>query len=64
MPLPRIDAVAWITRKDHRVTPCEMHSFVNARQWKRMDVYKWSVEFERFDSRRTAHILQRLVKDL
>lgn len=57
MPLPENDLTASIARGVHRVTQCDAHSFVNAKQWKRMEVCKWTVEYHFFDENRTAHIL-------
>ncbi|KAH7697303.1 hypothetical protein AAVH_35614, partial [Aphelenchoides avenae] len=42
MPLPKNDLTTWLTRDVHRVSQCEAHSFVNSKQRKRMEVYKWS----------------------
>ncbi|KAH7707804.1 hypothetical protein AAVH_24959 [Aphelenchoides avenae] len=64
MALPKNDLTAWITCGVHQVSQCEVHSFVSKKQRKRMEVYKWSVEYERFDRRLTAHVLMCLVKDL
>ncbi|KAH7707805.1 hypothetical protein AAVH_24960 [Aphelenchoides avenae] len=64
MPLPKSDLSAWITKYVYRVSQCEMYSFVNAKQWQRMEVYKWSVEFERTYDRFTTHVLQCRVKNL
>ncbi|KAH7711972.1 hypothetical protein AAVH_20684 [Aphelenchoides avenae] len=56
MPLP--DLAAWLTRRDHRVTQCEKHSFENAKQWQRMVAYKWAVVFDDPYGRYTRHILE------
>lgn len=48
----------------HQVTQCEKHSFVNSKQRKRMDVYKWSVKYDSSYGRRTAHVLQCYVESL
>ncbi|KAH7719689.1 hypothetical protein AAVH_12806 [Aphelenchoides avenae] len=37
---------------------CEMHSFVNATQWKCMEVFKWSAKSDRGSDRHTTHFLQ------
>ncbi|KAH7700619.1 hypothetical protein AAVH_32257 [Aphelenchoides avenae] len=58
MPLPKTDMTEWATRDTHRVIHCEMHAFVNEKQWKRMDVYKWSAERNHDSSRCTVHVLQ------
>ncbi|KAH7696510.1 hypothetical protein AAVH_36419 [Aphelenchoides avenae] len=62
--LLKSDLPAWITKYVYRVSECQMHSFVNQKQWQRMDVYKWSVEFERPDGRFTLQILHCRVKNL
>ncbi|KAH7711601.1 hypothetical protein AAVH_21068 [Aphelenchoides avenae] len=41
--MPDIDFVASLIPFVERVSQCEMHSFVNAKQWMRMDAYKWTV---------------------
>ncbi|KAH7699833.1 hypothetical protein AAVH_33059 [Aphelenchoides avenae] len=65
VPLPKTNLSAYITSLVHQVTQCEVHSFVNKKQWKRMDVYKWRVVEDHYDGhRRTTHILQFLVKNL
>ncbi|KAH7719690.1 hypothetical protein AAVH_12807 [Aphelenchoides avenae] len=57
-PLPKSEMPYWLTPA--RVSECEMYSFVNANHWKRMEVYKWTVE----EDRCTTHVLECLVKDL
>ncbi|KAH7687732.1 hypothetical protein AAVH_40719 [Aphelenchoides avenae] len=64
VPLPKNDLTKWITRYVHKVTQCEMHSLVNKKQRKRMDLYKWTVEYEDEEDRHTAHVLQCRVKSL
>ncbi|KAH7702348.1 hypothetical protein AAVH_30495, partial [Aphelenchoides avenae] len=64
MPLPKNDLPEYLSRYDVQVSQCEMHSFVNKKQWKRMDVYKWSLEYELFDGRFTEQILHCRVKNL
>ncbi|KAH7676154.1 hypothetical protein AAVH_41937, partial [Aphelenchoides avenae] len=64
MRLPKNDLTAWLIRDGHEVSPCEMHSFVSSKQRKRMDVYKWSVHYDLWGSRRMTHVLQCLVKTL
>ncbi|KAH7701721.1 hypothetical protein AAVH_31140 [Aphelenchoides avenae] len=63
-PLPEAAMLSWI-RDAHRVSECQMHSFVNETQWKRMEVCKWSVGHDRTNDSRpwTMHVLQCLVKN-
>ncbi|KAH7708766.1 hypothetical protein AAVH_23983 [Aphelenchoides avenae] len=47
-----------------RVCPREVHYFVNTKQWMRMEVYKWTVEYDDFTGvPRTTSVLQFRVKD-
>ncbi|KAH7700937.1 hypothetical protein AAVH_31940, partial [Aphelenchoides avenae] len=63
-PLPKFEMVmAWIPAV-HRVSQCEKHSFVDKKKRKRMEVYKWSVEYDLWSHRRTTHILQCRVESL
>ncbi|KAH7695119.1 hypothetical protein AAVH_37827 [Aphelenchoides avenae] len=64
MNLPENGLSGFITRMDHHVVQCEMYSFVNERQCKRMDVYKWSVGYNDGYGRRTAHLLQCRLENL
>ena len=64
MPLPENDLTVLLSRDVDRVSQCEARYFVNAMQWKRMDVHKWSAEYDGWNGRGTAHILQCLVKNL
>ncbi|KAH7687731.1 hypothetical protein AAVH_40718, partial [Aphelenchoides avenae] len=64
MPLPKNDLTALLTREFHQVTHCEMRSLVNAKQRKRMELVKWTVEYEDEEDRHTAHVLQCRVKSL
>ncbi|KAH7680120.1 hypothetical protein AAVH_41509, partial [Aphelenchoides avenae] len=59
MPLPEIRLTKSLTKYSHRVTQCELHCFDNKMQWKRMEVHKWTVEYDADDDdRRTSHVLQ------
>ncbi|KAH7717216.1 hypothetical protein AAVH_15327 [Aphelenchoides avenae] len=62
VPIPKLYMMVWIARNSHRVSQCEMHSFVNAKQ--RLDVYNWTIEYEDEGRRRTTQLLQCRVKDL
>ncbi|KAH7698694.1 hypothetical protein AAVH_34210, partial [Aphelenchoides avenae] len=64
MPLPKNHLTALLTREFHQVTHCEMHSLVNAKQRKRMELVKWTVEYEEEEDRHTAHVLQCRVGNL
>ncbi|KAH7706809.1 hypothetical protein AAVH_16401 [Aphelenchoides avenae] len=64
VPLPNLLMMMWIARNPHRVSQCEMHSFVNATQHQRLEVFKWTIEHEDDDRRRTTTLLQCRVKDL
>ncbi|KAH7708263.1 hypothetical protein AAVH_24484 [Aphelenchoides avenae] len=63
-PLPKIGLTKWLTNYSHRVTQCEKYCFVNKTQWKRMEVHKWTVEYDYDDDRRTSHVLQCRVMSL
>ncbi|KAH7707802.1 hypothetical protein AAVH_24957 [Aphelenchoides avenae] len=63
MPLPKNDLSAWVTRYAHEVTQCETQSFVNKKQWKRMEVYLWTVEFYPGRCCCMIYLLQCLVKN-
>ncbi|KAH7697213.1 hypothetical protein AAVH_35705 [Aphelenchoides avenae] len=64
MPLPNINLTELLNRRDDRVTQCEMHSLVNAKQWKRMVVYKWTIEYDSAYGLHTAHLLQCRLENL
>ncbi|KAH7703578.1 hypothetical protein AAVH_29248 [Aphelenchoides avenae] len=64
MPLPNNDLTEWTTRRAHQVTLCEMHSLVNAKQWKRMEAFKWSIDYDSAYGRHTAHLLQCRLENL
>ncbi|KAH7695751.1 hypothetical protein AAVH_22847 [Aphelenchoides avenae] len=56
VPLPENDFTRRCARFFNRRVchQCEMHSFVNLKQWKRMDVHKWRVDYELVDRRRVT----------
>ncbi|KAH7708179.1 hypothetical protein AAVH_24583, partial [Aphelenchoides avenae] len=58
VPLPKTDVIEWATRDVLRMIHCEMQAFVNEKQSKRMDVYKWSAEYDYGGDRGTTHVLQ------
>ncbi|KAH7701622.1 hypothetical protein AAVH_31242, partial [Aphelenchoides avenae] len=59
MPLPKIDLTAWLIHTVHQMSQCETNSFVNAKQWKQMDVYKWTIDYDNvYYGRITTDILQ------
>ncbi|KAH7662590.1 hypothetical protein AAVH_43448, partial [Aphelenchoides avenae] len=58
LPLPENDLTEFLTNVVHRVTQCEMHSLVNAKQCKRMELHKWTVEYDEGRRRWTSHFLQ------
>ncbi|KAH7697979.1 hypothetical protein AAVH_34932 [Aphelenchoides avenae] len=62
--LPKNDLTKWITCEFHRVTKCETYSLINKNQWKRMELVKWTVEYDEDDDRHTAHVLQCRVENL
>ncbi|KAH7691329.1 hypothetical protein AAVH_40157 [Aphelenchoides avenae] len=66
VPLPENNFTAWYGRHlIRRVSQCEMRSFENTKQWKRMDVLKWSVEYARVgDGPITNHVFLFRVKNL
>ncbi|KAH7695149.1 hypothetical protein AAVH_37797 [Aphelenchoides avenae] len=64
VPLPKISLTKWLADYPHRVSQCEMHCFVNKKQWKRMEAHKWSVEYDYDDDRRTVHFLRCRVMSL
>ncbi|KAH7697838.1 hypothetical protein AAVH_35075, partial [Aphelenchoides avenae] len=64
VPLPKNYLTALLARYDLEVTQCETQFFDNTMQWKRMELYKWTVKYDRGDRRRTAPIFQCLVKHL
>ncbi|KAH7724710.1 hypothetical protein AAVH_07851 [Aphelenchoides avenae] len=65
VPLPYNDLTAWLTGcYTHRVSRCETHSFVNAKQCKRMEVYKWTVEYVNGSGYHTSHMLQCRLENL
>ncbi|KAH7709488.1 hypothetical protein AAVH_23244 [Aphelenchoides avenae] len=64
MPLLEDDMTAWITPGVHQVSQCEMQVFVNAKQWKQMKAYMWSVEYNVGCSGLTTHILQFRVENV
>ncbi|KAH7698547.1 hypothetical protein AAVH_34360 [Aphelenchoides avenae] len=65
LPLPKIDLTAAITHNVHEVSQREMHFFVNPKQRKRMDVFKWRAEYvSSFGRRHTSHVLQCRVTNL
>ncbi|KAH7715345.1 hypothetical protein AAVH_17278 [Aphelenchoides avenae] len=47
-----------------RVSRCETKFFENTMQWKRLEVYKWSIQYDLYDGPRTTHVLKCLVKHL
>ncbi|KAH7698546.1 hypothetical protein AAVH_34359 [Aphelenchoides avenae] len=69
MPFPKINLTYSLTCDDDE-TQCEIHSFENTKQWKQMEVYKWTVEYDcGFRPgggcfRKTIHILQCHMKNL
>lgn len=46
VPLPEVARLEWGIPDVHQVTQGEAYTVVNAKHWKRMDVYKWSVEHD------------------
>ncbi|KAH7706808.1 hypothetical protein AAVH_16400 [Aphelenchoides avenae] len=64
VPLPRMYMLEAIVRATHRVTQCEVYSFVCSKQHQLMEVHKWTIEHEDEDRRRTTTLLQCRVKDL
>lgn len=64
VPLLKNDLTAWITRNIHRAFPCEMHSFVNKKQWKRIELYKWTVKCGVGRHCITTHVLQCRLENL
>ncbi|KAH7707613.1 hypothetical protein AAVH_25143 [Aphelenchoides avenae] len=64
MLLPENGLTEWLIPFVHRVSQCEMQSFVNTKQWKRMEVFEWSAEYYPDRSLCTTHLLQCLVKNL
>ncbi|KAH7714944.1 hypothetical protein AAVH_17673 [Aphelenchoides avenae] len=62
LPLPN-KVTAWVRHAIHPATQCELHSFANKKQWMRMDVFKWSVEYLR-DRLVTRHTLFCRVMDI
>ncbi|KAH7704452.1 hypothetical protein AAVH_28357 [Aphelenchoides avenae] len=46
------------------LSQCEVHTFVNEKQKKRMEVYKWSVKYFEDEDRWTTHVLKCLVKNV
>ncbi|KAH7678390.1 hypothetical protein AAVH_41711 [Aphelenchoides avenae] len=63
VPLPFNHLTEWLTHYAHRVSRCETHSFVNAKQCKRMEAYKWTVEYDEGYGPHTTHMLQCRVHD-
>lgn len=63
MPFPNI-TLKYRIPAVHRVTPREVHYFLNTKQWLRMEVYKWTVEYGLGKGPRTTQVLQCRVKDL
>ncbi|KAH7704419.1 hypothetical protein AAVH_28395 [Aphelenchoides avenae] len=65
-PLPKICLTNWLTDCPQRVLQCQMHSFITKKQWKRMEVHKWTVEYDYDDDdhRRTVHFLRCRVMSL
>ncbi|KAH7706811.1 hypothetical protein AAVH_25958 [Aphelenchoides avenae] len=64
VPLPRMYMLEPIVRSDHRVTQCETHAFVNAKQRQQLEVFKWTIEHEHKGRRHTTTLLQCRVNDL
>ncbi|KAH7695671.1 hypothetical protein AAVH_37266, partial [Aphelenchoides avenae] len=64
LPVPKNNLIWLLYGSNHRVTQCETQSFVNKKQWKRMEVFKWSVEYPAGLRNTTTHLLQCLVKNL
>ncbi|KAH7702068.1 hypothetical protein AAVH_30786, partial [Aphelenchoides avenae] len=62
VPLPKNDLTALFSRFVY--TECEVRSFVNKKHWKRMEVYKWSVECDDGHGGLTGQVLQCRVKSL
>ncbi|KAH7703640.1 hypothetical protein AAVH_29189 [Aphelenchoides avenae] len=61
LPLPENTLTAGLI---HQMSPCEVHSFANMKQQKRLEVHKWTFEDICWNSRGTIHILQCRVDNL
>lgn len=63
MPLPN-NVTAWVRPAVCQATQCEMHSFANMKQWMRMDVFRWSVEYDLIGCLVTRYTLLCRVTDI
>ncbi|KAH7714231.1 hypothetical protein AAVH_18419 [Aphelenchoides avenae] len=57
VPIPKTDMVMYLVPRDHIVSRCEVQTFTNAHQSKRMEVHTWSMKYWGHSSRVTTHIL-------
>lgn len=65
MPMPKIRHME-PRAHSYRVSRCKSYSFVNTTQWRRMDVYKWTLARSTLSGAvyDKAYIVQFLMKDL